>query len=179
VLFVDADERIPNVLAHEIMQTLRNPDSRIAGYRCPRQNIIFGRVTRGAGWSPDYQTRLLKLGAAHYDTTRQVHETVVLKGELGTLSGAILHYNYRDLRQFMDKQRRYTAYEARALFDSGIRPKRQNYLLQPLRHFKWRFFALRGYSDGLHGLRLSLLMAWYEFRKYWLLRGLWREADQR
>ena len=75
-------------------------------------------------------------------------------------------------RQFADKQRRYTAYDARILFEQGVRPKPQNYVLQPLRQFWWRFVTLKGYIDGLHGLRLSLLMAWYEFRKYLLLRAV-------
>jgi (heptosyl)LPS beta-1,4-glucosyltransferase len=62
------------------------------------------------------------------------------------------------------------------MYEAGIRPKPQNYLLQPLRQFWWRFVTLKGYQDGLHGLHLSLLMAWYEFRKYRLLRGLWGES---
>jgi hypothetical protein len=48
--------------------------------------------------------------------------------------------------------------------------------LQPWRQFWWRFVTLRGYRDGLHGLRLSALLAWYEFRKYLLLRSLWRQS---
>ena len=150
-----------------------------AGFRIPRDNYIFGRLTRGAGWYPDYQTRLLRVGAAHYDPARQVHEVVILDGKEGTLKNALIHYNYRDLAQFIEKQRRYSAYDARILFEQGIRPKPQNYVLQPLRQFWWRFVTLKGYVDGLHGLRLSLLMAWYEFRKYLLLRGLWQEARLR
>ncbi|MBC8171793.1 MAG: hypothetical protein H7X77_08970, partial [Anaerolineae bacterium] len=107
---------------------------------------------------------------------RQVHEVVLLDGELGTLTNPIIHYNYRDLAHFTDKQRRYAAYEAKILYEAGIRPKFRNFILQPLRQFKWRFFELKGYRDGFHGLRLSLLMAWYEFRKYWLLRGLWQSV---
>jgi len=37
---------------------------------------------------------------------------------------------------------------------------------------------LGGYRDGLHGLRLSLLMAYYEWRKYVLLSRLWRQKAQ-
>lgn len=172
VLFVDADERISPVLAREIQAAIAKPG--YAGWRIPRHNYIFGKLTRGAGWYPDYQTRLLKVGAARYDPERQVHEVVLLDGELGTLTNPIIHYNYRDLPQFIEKQQRYTAYEAKILYEAGIRPKFRNFILQPLRQFKWRFFELKGYRDGLHGLRLSLLMAWYEFRKYWLLRGLWQ-----
>ncbi len=171
VLFVDADERVPSALAVEVRQSLDYPG--YAGFRIPRDNYIFGKLTRGAGWYPDYQTRLLRVGHAHYDPERQVHEVVVLDGKEGTLQHALVHYNYRDRAQFLAKQRRYSAYDAKILFEQGIHPKPQNYILQPLRQFWWRFVTLEGYTDGLHGLRLSLLMAWYEFKKYWLLRKMW------
>lgn len=171
VLFVDADERVTPELAQEVRQTLQ--DAQCAGYQIPRYNYIFGKLTLGAGWYPDYQTRLLKVGAARYDPQRQVHEVVLLDGTQGTLRHHFLHYNYRDAAHFAAKQRWYSAYDAKMLYQQGIRPKPQNYLLQPLRQFWWRFVTLRGFRDGLHGLRLSLLMAWYEFRKYRLLRDLW------
>lgn len=171
-LFVDADERVTPELASAVRRAIETPD--IAGWRIPRHNYIFGYRMRATGWYPDYQTRLLKVGSARYDPTKAVHEVVLLDGPLGTLDAHLTHFNYQDLRQFAIKQRRYTFYEARVLYDTGIRPRPQNYVLQPLRHFWWRFVKLEGYRDGRHGLRLSLLMAWYEFRKYVLLRGLWR-----
>jgi len=173
VLFVDADERITSALADEIRAAIT--DGSMAGFKIPRHNFIFGKLTLGAGWYPDYQLRLLRVGSAHYDPAKRVHEVVVLDGGEGVLNEPIIHHNYQDARQFRDKQRRYTAYDARILFEQGIRPKPQNYILQPLRHFRWRFITLKGYRDGLHGLRLSSLMAWYEFRKYLILTRLWRE----
>jgi (heptosyl)LPS beta-1,4-glucosyltransferase len=171
VLFVDADERVTPELAAEARQVIERPG--YAGFRIPRHNYIFGKLTRGAGWYPDYQTRLLKVGAAQFDPARAVHETALLNGELGTLEHPFIHYNYRDVQQFHEKQQRYSTYDAQMLREQNIRPKPQNYILQPLRQFRWRFITLKGYTDGLHGLHLSLLMAWYEFRKYWKLRGLW------
>lgn len=175
LLFVDADERISPELAAEIREA--SAQSGYDGWRIPRHNYIFGKLTRGAGWYPDYQTRLLRLGAAHYDPRRKVHEIILLDGgdsRLGTLENPIIHYNYTDGAQFATKQRKYTAYEAKIMHEQGIRPRPQNYILQPLRHFRWRFFTLKGYRDGLHGLRLSLWLAWYEFRKYQILRGMWK-----
>jgi hypothetical protein len=176
VLFVDADERVSPALAAEILYTMREDDRKCAGWRMPRHNYIFGRLTYGAGWYPDYQTRLLRVGAARYDPTRKVHEIVLLDGGLGTLKEPLIHYNYRDRAQFVEKQRRYTRYEAQILYDSGIRPKPRNFVLQPLRQFWWRFITLQGYRDGLHGLRLSLLMGWYEWRKYQILLRLWQRS---
>jgi (heptosyl)LPS beta-1,4-glucosyltransferase len=171
VLFVDADERVTPELAAEVREKIMLPG--YAGFRIPRHNYIFGKLTLGAGWYPDYQTRLLKVGAARYDPTRKVHEVVVLDEEEGTLDHPLTHYNYRSVGQFRAKQRRYTAYDAGILYEQGIHPKPQNYILQPLRQFWWRFVTLKGYQDGFHGLRLSILMGWYELRKYLLLRQLW------
>lgn len=176
VLFVDADERVSPELAAEVRQTLQNAAH--PGYWIPRHNYIFGKLTRHTGWYPDYQMRLLRRDAAQYDPARQVHELVVLsEGEAGYLTKPLIHYNYDTVAQFHEKQRRYVDYDAKILFQDGVRPKIYTPYLQPFRHFKWRFFDLSGYRDGLHGLHLSLLMARYEFRKYRLLSQLWRDSD--
>ncbi len=168
VLFVDADERVTPALAEEILKVLVHPDCE--AYRIPRHNYLFGRLTKGAGWYPDYQTRLLQVGKTRYEGA--VHEVVQVDGCEGTLSEHLVHYNYEDMAHFIEKQRRYVLYDAQILYREGVQPKPWTYLTQPLRHFKWRFVDLHGYREGWHGLRLSLLMAWYEFRKYWLLRRL-------
>ncbi len=170
VLFVDADERVSPELADEI-QSLPVEDDH-AGYRIPRFNYIFGHRMRGAGWYPDHQTRLLRIDSAHYDPAREVHELVLLDGPEGTLTEHFIHYNYSTLAQFVAKQHRYTAYDAQIMFQQRVQPRLHNYVLQPLRQFWWRFVTLNGYRDGLYGLLLSALMAWYEFRKYWLLNRL-------
>jgi len=120
--------------------------------------------------------RLLRRGRARYDPQRQVHELVLLDGEPGFLSAPLIHYNYRSFRQFREKQQRYVAFDAHILHEQGIRPRPHKFITQPLRHFFWRFITLQGYRDGWHGLRLSLLMAWYELQKYVYLRRLSRQG---
>ena len=172
VLFVDADERISEALAIEIRGKINVPDH--AGWRLPRHNYIFGVLTKGAGWYPDYQTRLLRVGQAYYDTRRHVHEVVKLFGEEGTLRNPIIHYNYQDIAQFLEKQERYAHFDAQSLYAQGIRPRPHSIILQPLRQFVWRYVTLHGYRDRWHGLRLSLMMARFEYRKYQLLSALWQ-----
>lgn len=174
VLFVDVDERVPPELAAEIRATIETGQA--DGYGIPRLNYIFGRLTRHTGWYPDYQTRLLRRGRARYDPARPVHEVVLLDGPHGTLQQPLIHYNYRNLAHFIAKQRRYAEIDAGILFEEGLRPRLHNFILQPLRQFRWRFFTLQGYRDGLHGLWLSLLMAWYEWLKYRKLAARWRQA---
>ncbi len=38
--------------------------------------------------------------------------------------------------------------------------------------------SLGGWRDGWHGLRLSLYMAYYEWRKFRRLAELWREEER-
>ena len=171
VFFVDADERSTEPLAREIREVIASRPER--GWYVPRHNYIFGRLTRGAGWYPDYQLRLFEHGKVHYE--RPVHETAVVAGEIGYLQNPLIHYNYQDLDQFRSTQRKYTDYDASILKAEGVRPKPRNYVLQPLRQFYWRFVTLHGYRDGWHGLRLSLYMMYYEWVKYRKLAAFWRE----
>ncbi|MBL8134131.1 MAG: glycosyltransferase family 2 protein, partial [Anaerolineae bacterium] len=171
VLFVDADERVTPALAQEIRESISFPE--YAGFRIPRHNYIFGRLTLGAGWFPDYQTRLLHVSRAHYDLAHEVHEIVILDGLEGTLRSPLIHHNYHRLSQFIAKQRRYAALDAKMALKRSFRPTLRQVLTLPLRQFWWRFVTLRGYSDGLHGLRMSLLMSWYEFYRLVLIRRLW------
>jgi hypothetical protein len=163
VLFVDADERVPPALAAEIRTVLERPE---AGWWLPRHNYIFGKLTLHAGWYPDYQLRLLRRAKSRYDPTRPVHELVLLDGEAGHLTQPLIHLNYEQVSEFIAKQRYYAGLDAEQLAAAGARAKPHNFILQPLRQFWWRFVTLRGWRDGLHGLRLSVLMAGFEFEKY-------------
>ena len=99
----------------------------------------------------------------------------VLEGEEGYLQSPLRHYNYTTVAQFHAKQARYSDYDAEILHQKGVRPRFYAPLSQALRHFAWRFVTLHGYRDGLHGLRLSLLTAWYEGVTYRKLSRLWAD----
>jgi glycosyltransferase involved in cell wall biosynthesis len=166
VLFVDADERVPPELAQEMTSALARPE---AGWWIPRHNYIFGKLTRHAGWYPDYQLRLLRRAKARYENP--VHEVVMLGGAEGHLHNPLLHLNYETVPEFIARQKYYAAYAAGKMRAEGVLPQPHKFITQPVRQFWWRFVSLQGWRDGLHGLRLSALMAWFEFEKYRLLRN--------
>ena len=172
VFFLDADERGTPELGAEIRQLMEgNAES---GWYVPRHNYIFGRLTLGAGWFPDYQLRLFRYGQVRYE--RPVHEIANVDGSIGYLRNPLIHYNYRDSNHFHTKQRAYTEFDAKILMEKGIRPKSYTKLTQSVRQFWWRFVSLKGYQDGFHGLRLSLYMAYYEWLKYRKLDDLWQSS---
>lgn len=173
VFFVDADERATPELAEEIPRVVEQAG--FDGWWVPRKNYIFGRWIRHAGWFPDYQLRLLRRGNAVYDERREVHELVKLDGDAGYLENPLIHYNYETVREFRERQDRYTDFEAKMLLDSGHRARAHNFILQPLRQFHWRYFTLRGFKDGWRGLLLSALTAYYEMVRYRKLWHLQRE----
>lgn len=164
VFFVDADERSTPELAAEIREAVEGP---AAGWWVPRDNYLFGRLTRYAGWYPDYQLRLLRRGRASYDPTRPVHETVLLDGEQAWLRNCLVHYNYASVGQFIAKQGRYARLEATALAAQGTPRRLRSLLSRPVREFRRRFVQLEGYRMGLHGLLLSGLTAYYSGLAYW------------
>jgi glycosyltransferase involved in cell wall biosynthesis len=175
IFFVDADERATPELAKEIRSVTGGGGEEVA-WSVPRHNYIFGRLTLGAGWYPDYQSRLLLRGRVRWE--RPVHEVVVADGPEGVLQNPLIHYNYDDLADFIARQEKYTEIDAGILLEQGVRPRFYTPCSQAARHFWWRFVTLRGMRDGLHGLWLSLLMAYYEGVKYRRLARRWREADR-
>ncbi|MEO6063471.1 MAG: glycosyltransferase family 2 protein [Thermoflexales bacterium] len=174
VFFVDADERCTPELASELRTVSEDPTRDV--WAVPRHNFIFGKLTLGAGWFPDFQARLFRVGRADFEPARAVHEVARHQGQLGRLRATLDHYNYDSVAQFHEKQRRYAEYDAGILFEQGVRPKPRNFVLQPLREFRRRFVSLGGYRDGAHGLRLSALMAWYSLDMYRRLARMWRDA---
>jgi len=172
VLFVDADERVTPELAAEVRRVIQQ--DQVAGWWIPRYNYIVGRVMKGAGWYPDHQLRLMIRERAHYDEAREVHELAIIDGQEGYLEEHLIHYNYESWEQFHAKQERYTRYGASTLLQEGVRAHPRHLITRPGQEFWRRFVTWRGYKDGLHGLRLSLIMARYEQKKYW-----WMLQEQR
>lgn len=175
IFFVDGDERATPKLAEEVRAVTNGTRAEVA-WVVPRHNYIFGRLTLGAGWYPDYQSRLLLRGRVHWE--RPVHEIIVPDGPTGRLENPLIHYNYDDLPDFIARQEKYTDIDAGILLKQQIHPRFYTPYSQAMRQFWWRFVALHGTRDGLHGLWLSLLMAYYEAVKYRKLAQLWRARDR-
>jgi (heptosyl)LPS beta-1,4-glucosyltransferase len=175
VLFVDADERVTPALRDEVLATVARPGGQ-RGFWIPRDNYLLGRVIRHAGWFPDYQLRLLERGAAHFDPLRPVHELALVDGPVGHLREPFVHFNYRSLGEFVAKQERYCGLEAERWLVNFGRPRRGALLGQPAREFWRRYVTLAGYREGLLGLVLSALLAFYTAKAVWLAR-LTRRRD--
>jgi glycosyltransferase involved in cell wall biosynthesis len=169
ILFVDADERVTPALREEVLATVAEPGGR-RGFWIPRHNYLLGHVVRHAGWFPDYQLRLLERGAAHFDPLRPVHEMALVDGPVGHLHEPLVHFNYRSLGEFVEKQERYCPLEAERWLASYGRPRWRALIGQPMREFWRRYVQLAGYREGALGAVLSLMLAYYAGKAIWLAR---------
>jgi glycosyltransferase involved in cell wall biosynthesis len=160
VLFVDADERVTSALRDEVVTAVSTAGA-VNAFWIPRHNYLMGRIVKHAGWFPDYQLRLLRRGAVHFDPLRPVHELALVDGPLGYLAEPFVHFNYATLGEFVRKQERYCGLEADRWLAAFGRPRARAVVGQPLREFWSRYVTLRGYREGALGLVLSVMLAYY------------------
>jgi len=160
VLVLDADEIISPDLAKRIQEIVKKTKSHDF-IQIPRKNIIFGKWMRAAGWWPDYQVRLFKKGQVIWSD--MIHSQPETTGQGLTLPPeekyTIVHNNYQTISQFVERINRYTTVESEELIRTGYKFSWKDLIEKPVSEFLSRFFANRGFEDGLHGLVLSLLQS--------------------
>lgn len=122
VLILDADERITPALRDEMAEAIK--DVHYDGYHINRRFIFLGRWIKHCGWYPNWNLRLFKHRLGRYeflgpgtDETRtgdnEVHEHVVIRGEVGYLKNDMVHEDFRDLFHWLERHNRYSSWEAR------------------------------------------------------------------
>ena len=171
VFFLDADERVSPQLAAEVRAAVQ--DSEITGFWIPRHNYQIGRLILHAGLYPDYQLRLFRKDNGHYDTTQKVHERVVLNGTAGYFTNPIIHISCETWADFIRHQKRYAQMKAEMHFERGIKPT-YHFIAGPVLEFLRRYLILQGFRDGIHGLYLSYVFAYYYLIMYVNLARLWK-----
>lgn len=173
VLNLDPDERVSPELARDIRQAIQTTIGPVA-YQMPRQNIIFGQWIKHGLWYPDEQIRLFQKGKAKFPAKHN-HEKLDVHGSIGNLQGHLIHYNYTSVTQYLDKiNHMYSDNEAQNFVALGKKVAWYDAIRLPMTDFLNNFFAREGYKDGLHGLVLSLLQAFYTFvvfAKVWEKQG--------
>lgn len=167
VLIVDADERVTEELRIEIQRVLSGGAERGAkAFRIPRKNFQYGRWIAHGGAYPDWQIRLVRRGSARYNDV-EVHENLLVEGEVGSLRSPFLHFSERSTSERIEKLNRYTTLSCRE------RRKRwkgrvgwSHLVLHPLATFVKFYGIKRGYRDGVPGFIYGVSGGFYTFLKY-------------
>lgn len=160
ILILDADEQVPESLKERLVE-IANKMDQMDYVRIPRKNLIFGKWMQESQWWPDLNVRFFKKGKVSWGD--KIHRPPKVLG-LGldlpdNEKWAIVHHNYETIAQFLERMNRYTTIQAEELKKEGYKFDWKDLLEKPLSEFLSRFFANKGYKDGLHGLALSFLQA--------------------
>lgn len=172
ILSLDADERATPALADAVSAAVAGPVH--AAYSMPRVTWHLGRWIRTTDWYPDYQVRLYDRRRAEW-TGRYVHESVRVAGTVGRLRGELQHLAYRDIADHLATIDRYSTYAARQMREDGKRACARHLAGHPPLAFLRNYILRGGFHDGVPGLVISALNAYYVFLKYaklWELEAL-------
>lgn len=172
VLAVDADERASPGLAEEVRRLLADPSPRFAGYRVPIRSEILGRPFGFSGTQNDRPVRLFRRDAGRW--VGAVHETVALRGSLGTLEHELRHRTIPDMRTFLRKLDAYTTLEALDLLRSGRPSRRGDLTIRPAWTFARLYLGKQGFRDGPEGFVFCALSAVSVAVRGWKVRELAR-----
>jgi glycosyltransferase involved in cell wall biosynthesis len=164
VLWVDADERIPEPLAKEIMEIIQSQTAH-GGFRVARKAFFLGRWMKHGGWYPGYVVRLFRRESGRFNTAR-VHESLIVDGSIGTLREPMFHYTDDSLIHYFSKFNKYTTLAAEDLHERGKWAGIADLLFRPL-HMFFKMYVFRlGLLDGIEGFLLAVFSSSYVFVKY-------------
>lgn len=182
ILQLDADDVVTGGMRQAIEKILADSENKYAAYKFRRQNFFLGKAMKYGGWY-HYSAHFFRKGKAFYQGS--IHETLMVKGEMGKMEEIIEHHPFCSLSEFIDRQNRYTNLQAQRMLDEfGARDTAfaRKGLLKKTRKTFWKLYVKKkGFLEGMHGIVFAVLYAWVEFSKwakYWELVRKREEKDQ-
>lgn len=185
-LFLDADERITEGWIVEASKTLASClESSTDAFICYYDNWFMGRVLRHG--DAMRKTAVLRIGAGEYERIEEnawskldmeIHEHLVVKGEIGEITARMEHYDKRSLESHWAKHEQYADWECnryRALLEEvgdiatsdklTERQKLKYRLIEkwyfPFLYFCASYILKKGFLDGYSGYRFARFKAKY------------------
>lgn len=159
VLFVDADERISEILASEIKKSVTHED--INGYYLKRVDKLFGKILKHGEVG---NIKLLRLGKRKTGKwTGAVHEVWNIEGKTEEFKNSLLHEPHQTVSDFLSEISLYSTIRAKELYESGKRSSWLSIVLYTKGKFAYTYFFKLGFLDGTSGLLLSLMMSFHSF----------------
>ncbi len=184
VLFLDADEWLPDALKQEISSLITtSPEEN--GFYINRRLIWMGRWIR-RGYYPSWILRLFRYGKGRCED-RAVNEHLIVEGKTGKLRNDFIHEDRKGVTEWTAKHNGYATQEAREMFNSrtaqdyreidvrlfGTQAQRKRWLrykvwnrlpplIRPFFYFFYRYVLQGGFLDGRAAFIFHFLQAlWY------------------
>lgn len=184
VLFLDADEWLPDPLKQEISALVAStPEAN--GFALNRRLMWMGRWIR-RGYYPSWILRLFRHGKGRCED-RGVNEHLIVEGRTGQLRHDFIHEDRKGVTDWIAKHNRYATLEAQTLLHTrpepayqeidarlfGTQAQRKRWLrhrvwnrmpplIRPFFYFFYRYVLKGGFLDGREGFIFHFLQAlWF------------------
>jgi len=173
VLMLDADERVPPDLGRELKRIAS--ENRYAGVIMARKNVTFGRWLKHGGWWRVDQVKMFRKDKVIWGWEQFAHRQVEVEGELCLLPRSealsLVHENFEHPWDYAERALfRYARFEARLMYEKGVRFSLPKLLWKPVRKFIGNYVLRGGFLDGIPGFLMNALFAGHEFM---LWANLW------
>lgn len=159
-LCFDADEAASGELADNIGNLLK--DENVAAYRLARTDFFAGQPTP-AGLHRQGGTRLIRKSLCRFDTSRSVHEKMIINGEERKVAFTFLHYGYGNLQTLSDKNNLYSSLKAEEKAAGGKGPSLLRLVFSGPVKFVQLYVVQRNFLWGWRGFVRSVATAFYAF----------------
>lgn len=175
VLFVDADERITEELAEEIMSATKTGEKnkQISGYFLKRQDYLFGKMLKYGETGKIKLLRLARKNSGRWE--RKVHETWCNKdNHTSILHNPIKHYPHQSLTEFLKEINYYSDLNALVFIEQGKITNIWEILFYPIGKFFVNYIWKLGFLDGTPGFIQAVMMSLHSFLtrgKIWTLKN--------
>lgn len=149
VIFLDADEILPQKLVDEIRQAISCNE--YVGYTIPRVKAFLGKNMKHGGTRTEYILRLFKSESGSF-FEGQFNEKVQVVGKVGALKNYFVQHPYTTLDNYLEKFNKYSSISAKALYKKGIKFSMLRTMFSVPYEFIKRYFIQLGFLDGFRGL---------------------------
>jgi glycosyltransferase involved in cell wall biosynthesis len=176
ILSLDADERLTPELAVSINQLVFTKPDIVYGFR--RANFLGTKRIHHGEWGRDKVYRLYNKTATQWNAAL-VHETIDMQGLRKQLvSGYLLHYTMKDLKEYKEKSRLYARLSAQKYAAAGKKSIFIKRFLAPVFSFIQNYFFRAGFLDGAAGFGIACVSSHYVYLKYKLLQQIYSGKEQ-
>src|SRR5690606_15081103 len=172
-LNLDADEFL-DVDAKEFILKEKYLQGNYDAFSFRVKNFLADELIDFSGWYPDSKVRFFNKKTAR-PSDAKVHQKIITTNEK-TVSVHILHYGWSSFDQILAKKNQYSTWHAQQLFDQGKRINSFKPVLNGLVAFIRCYFFKKGIFNGLDGLTIAMIQAFFSYMKYAKLLKLQREA---
>ena len=154
---IDADERVPEKLAQEILKTIAT--TKDDWHEILVDNYVGSRLVRwgwGASFGKAAYPGLFKKGVKTWGDQR-VHPSLKWSGKKGPmLKNRLIHYVDRDISDMLLRLDSYSTARAKDIREQGIQDTTPNNIRRMFSRFFKCYVSRKGYREGGYGLVVAI-----------------------